>query len=71
MKVRMRQDKKGSPDGVEIVDYKKGKTYNMPTELAEAFVDQKYASAVKPRKSPETKVEEPVETKVIEPPETK
>lgn len=68
MKVKMKQDKKGSPDGIQVIDYKEGKIYDMPDVLAEAFIDRKLAVAVK---SPETKVEGPDETKVIEPPETK
>ena len=71
MKVRMREDKKASPDGVEIIDYKKGKTYEMPDELARAFVEQKLAIALGTFKPLETKVEEPSETKVEAPPEEK
>lgn len=71
MKVRMKEDKKGSPNGIDVIDYEKGKTYDMPDVLAEAFIDQGLAAAVKPQKPPETKVEEPDETKVIEPEETK
>jgi len=71
MKVRMKKDKLASPDGVEIIDYKKGRTYDMPDELAGNLINIGLATAIKPQKPPETKVEEPDETKVIEPEETK
>ena len=76
MKVKMKENKKGSPDGALVNDYKKGRTYDLPDKLANAFVGQGWATAVKPQKPPEeeppeTKIEEPDETKVIEPPETK
>lgn len=71
MKIRMKETKKGSPDGVQVFDYKKGRTYDLPDRLADAFVRAGWAVATKPSKPPETKVEEPEETKVIEPPETK
>ena len=67
MKVRMKETKKGSPDGVQVFDYKKGRTYDLPDRLSEAFVRAGWASLVKPQKPPE----EEKETKVIEPPETK
>ena len=67
MKVRMKETKKGSPDGVEVNEYKKGRTYDLPDRLAGAFVRAGWATVVKPPKPPE----EEKETKVIEPPETK
>ena len=71
MKVRMKETKKGSPDGVQVFEYKKGRTYDLPDRLANAFVRAGWATAVKPPKPPEEKIEEENETKVIEPPETK
>ena len=71
MKVRMKKDKLASPDGVEVIDYKKGRVYNMPDELAGNLINMGLATAIKVKKPPETKVEEPDETKVIEPEETK
>ena len=68
MKVRMKEDKQAAPDGINIIDYKKGRTYDMPEELAKEFIKQGVVAAVKPK---EVKVEEPDETKVIEPEETK
>lgn len=60
MKVKMKQDKKGSPDGIQVIDYKEGKTYDMPDVLADAFIARKLAVGVKP---PETKIEKPEEKK--------
>lgn len=71
MRVKMKEDKQAAPDGIEVVDLEKGKTYELPDELAKAFIEQDLAVAVKGKKAPETKVEEPEETKVVEPPETK
>jgi len=75
MKVRMNKDRKGSPDGINVIDYKKGKTYDMPDELAKPWIKKGLAVAVKPPKVEEEieepKAEEPDETKVIEQPETK
>lgn len=69
MKVRMKEDKSGSPDGINVIEYKKGKTYDLPKELAEAWIDRELAVAVKGKAPKETKVEEPEETKVDEPEE--
>lgn len=75
MKVRMKEDKKGSPDGINVIDYEKGKTYDMPDVLAKPWIKGGLAVAVKPPKVEEEveepKAEEPDESKVIEPPETK
>lgn len=37
-KIKMLVDDKGSPNGSHVVDYAKGQTYDVPAELAEAFV---------------------------------
>lgn len=75
MKVRMKEDKKGSPDGINVIDYEKGKTYDMPDVLAKPWIKKGLAVAVKPPKVEEEieepKAEEPDETKVIELPEKK
>jgi hypothetical protein len=71
MKVRMKENKQAAPDGITVINYEKGKIYDMPDELDEAFIDQGLAAALKLKKPGETKVEEPDETKVVEPPETK
>ena len=71
MKIRMKETKLGSPDGVQVIDYQKGKTYDLPERLAGAFVKQGWALVVKPQKPPEPEEEELLETKVIEPEETK
>lgn len=61
MKVKMKETKKGSPDGIRVIEYQKGKTYDLPEELAEPWVDQDVAAAVRPSKAPEEKVEKPEE----------
>jgi len=75
MKVRMKEDKKGSPDGINVIDYEKGKTYDMPDVLAKPWIKKGLAVAVKPPKVEEEieepKAEESDESKVIEPEETK
>ncbi|GAI86465.1 unnamed protein product [marine sediment metagenome] len=43
----MTQDKKGSPDGIQVIDYEKGKVYDLPIELAEPWIARKLAVAVK------------------------
>jgi hypothetical protein len=67
----MKEDRKGSPNGIDVIDYKKGKTYDMPADLAEPWIDQGFAAAVKGKAPEETKVIEPGEKKVIEPEEKK
>ena len=75
MKIRMKETKLGSPDGALVTEYKKGRTYDVPDKLADAFVKAGWATAkglkrVEP-KVEEPKAEEPDETKVIVPEETK
>jgi len=70
MKIRMLKDKQAAPDGINILDLEKGKTYDLPEHMAKVFIDQKLAIA-KGKIPKETKVAEPEETKVVEPPETK
>lgn len=48
MKIKMTQDKKGSPNGIQVIDYEKGKVYDIPAELAEPWIARKLAVAVKP-----------------------
>lgn len=67
MKVRMKEDKKGSPDGINVIDYEKGKTYDMPDVLAKPWIKKGLAVAVKPPKV-EEEIEEP---EAKEPEETK
>lgn len=73
MKVRMKEDKRGSPDGINVIDYEKGKTYDMPDVLAKPWIKKGLAVAVKPPKLEEEveepKAEEPEETKEEAPPE--
>lgn len=47
MKIKMLQDKKGSPDGIKVIGYEKGKVVDLPVELAEPWIARKLAVAVK------------------------
>lgn len=71
MKVRMKKDKQAAPDGIHVLDYVKGRTYEIPDDLAGRLIDLGFAAAVKastkPHEPEETKVEEPEETKDEEP----
>ena len=40
MKIVMTETKKGSPDGLKVNTYEKGKTYEIPEELAKVFVEE-------------------------------
>ena len=71
MKVRMKEDRKGSPNGIDVIDYKKGRIYDMPADLAEPWIDRGFAATVKGKEPEETKVIEPEEKKVEVPEEKK
>jgi hypothetical protein len=66
MLVNMLETKLGSPDGIQVNEYKKGEEYNLPSSLARVFLDEKWAKEVKETKKPgpdETKVDGPSEEK--------
>lgn len=64
MKIRMKSTQKsGAPDGIVVKEFQKGKTYDLPPEDAQRFIEKDWAKPV-------GKVE-PEETKTIEPEETK
>ncbi len=46
MKVKMNRTCFGSPDGMQVNEYKKGETYDLPDPLAEVFVQQRWAVKV-------------------------
>jgi len=51
-KIRMRKTQTGSPDGIKVNTYEKGKTYILPRDLAKVFVNElKVAEIVKDRDS--------------------
>ena len=49
MKLKMLQTCLGSPDGRRVVEYLKGESYDLPADLAEAFVAQGWARAFEVR----------------------
>jgi len=55
-KIKMKLDKKGSPDGVNVKQFKKNKTYQMPDSLAKVFIKEKWGKESLPEKiiTPET-----------------
>ena len=71
MKVRMKSTQKSAVDGVHLQEYKRGRHYDVPDEVAKRWIGKGWAAAVGKSPPPETKVEEELETKVKEPPETK
>lgn len=46
MKIRMRETREGSPDGVCVLVYCKGETYDVPEELAETFIREGWAESI-------------------------
>lgn len=46
MKVKMNRTCFGSPDGMQVNEYKKGETVELPDELAGVFVQQRWAVRV-------------------------
>jgi signal peptidase I len=59
MKIKMLQTVRGSPNGIDINEYKNGEIYNLPKELADIFIHEGWAKLI-----------EEVEEKIIEIPET-
>lgn len=45
-KVKMLQDAPGSPDGITVKDYLKGREYDLPADLANAFLAEDLAEEV-------------------------
>ncbi|MGL6349728.1 MAG: hypothetical protein ACRC2U_07780 [Aeromonas sp.] len=46
VKVQMLKSKAGSPDGIQVVFYTEGETYDVPLALAESFVTEGVAEQV-------------------------
>ena len=46
IKVRMIQTKKGSPDGIRVIEYQKGEIYDLPASLAEVFLREGWAKKI-------------------------
>lgn len=54
IEVKMLKTTPGSPDGLTTVSFKEGKKYDMPSSLAEVFVDElEVAEIVVPSKDDE------------------
>lgn len=59
MKVRMLISKKGCPDGIHVLDYDAGKSYDMPEQLANVMVENGWAEEDKAMdRAPETKAKQ-------------
>jgi hypothetical protein len=62
VKIKMKETKPGSPDGIQVISYKAGEVYDIPVALAKAFVNEKWAEPWPPVKKP---ADEPVEAKMV------
>lgn len=54
-KVRMLTTKAGSPDGIQVFDYRAGQKYDLPESLAVVFLRDGWAEEDKESAPPETK----------------
>jgi len=43
MKIRMLITKKGSPDGIQVIEYQAGQKYDLPQELADVLLREGWA----------------------------
>lgn len=60
MKIKMTKTTDGSPDGININTYEKGKKYDIPASLAENFLGQDAAKEDKGKEeAPENKEKAP------------
>ncbi|MFH1998722.1 MAG: hypothetical protein ABIK28_03530 [Planctomycetota bacterium] len=48
MKIKMKQSKQGSPNGIAVMMYSANKEYDIPEDLALSFLRQGLAESVKP-----------------------
>ena len=55
--VKMTDGQQGSPDGIVVRNYEKGCVYNLPSDLADAFVDMKCAKKIKKNQKAQVDVE--------------
>ena len=65
MKLRMIKTAKGSPDGLKVVEYKKGETYEIPEELAKVFLEQMKVAVfeIETPEDPQEEIETPEDPK--------
>ena len=57
IKVLMTKDAKGSPDGLKVRSYEKGKEYDLPDSLATVFIKEIKVAKVAPKPKEETEAE--------------
>ncbi len=55
LKVKMKEDNEGAPDGIEVKEYKKGEVYDLPESLAKPWIKQGIAEKPKAKKAPDNK----------------
>ncbi|GJL78805.1 MAG: hypothetical protein NPINA01_17940 [Nitrospinaceae bacterium] len=56
MEIKMLETRMGSPDGVSVFSYSKGKEYELPEGLARVFINEEWAKPVNtPSKTPRRK----------------
>lgn len=65
--VVMKETRKGSPDGISVVEYEKGREYELPPRLAQIFIGAAYAEPVLRMQVVAQKAAAPPEQKVAEP----
>lgn len=46
MKIKMLKTARGSPDGININEYKSGEIYNLPDDLGNIFLKEKWAELI-------------------------
>lgn len=47
IKVKMTETRLGSPDGIQVNTYESGRVYDLPTDLAEVFLRERWADEVR------------------------
>lgn len=50
IRLKMKSTRYGSSNGVQVEEYKKGKTYEIRESLAEIFLKEEWADKVEPEK---------------------
>ncbi len=49
MRIKMLSTRRGSPDGVRVLSYREGETYEVPDELGQVFLGEGWA--LRPRRA--------------------
>ena len=65
MQLKMIKTAKGSPDGLKVVEYQKGETYEIPEELAKVFLEQMKVAVfeIETPEDPQEEIETPEDPK--------